>query len=221
MSMASDKKKKKQRKYSPLGLVLIVALAVLILVLNILAFSYSWFTPTSESGKGLSFNNSYKLRSEDCDFTTFKGELVTADNLSQYSGYKQGQVAYNSTALTANTSVTVPGKTIDQQTGKEVYGRVYFRTEIQNNDTRYPSVISLYHHEMPGHLYLAVTYPSNTFHYVGDTSWPDYFIIRNAYVKVKDQNDADGPGLLLVEWFVENRTSSDILIQPNLYLMYN
>ena len=87
---------------------------------------------------------------------------------------------------------------------------------------------------MPAGLYVGVTYPTNTYFYNED-AWPDFFIIRNAYVKVKDDNDADGPGLLPVEWFVENRSSTEKTIRvttgddpdtgetnvPWLYLVYN
>ena len=236
MSTVSKEKRKKlerQKKRSLITVIIILSLAVLILIINLLSFSYSWFTPSSDPGQGLSFDQNYQIRSENCTFTTFQGEVVTSTNQSQHPGYKLDQVAYSGTAIPANEVISVPA-------GE----RVYFRTEIQNNDTKYPSVVSLYHTNMPANLAVAVTYPSNTYHFVGTeadlatyfgagaTTWPDYFIIRNAYVKVKDQNDVDGPGLLPVEWFVENRSSSAVTIRVTpytsggvtdveLYLMYN
>ena len=122
--------------------------------------------------------------------------------------------------------------------GEKVPGRVYFRTNVQNTDTEHPSVISLYHHNFPADLGLGVTYPSNTY-FINDFgydngNYPDCWILRNAYVKVKDIADVDGPGLLQVDWFVENfdtvNTKSIRVTKQTLgvatpiewlYLMYN
>ncbi|MBQ9514963.1 MAG: hypothetical protein IJR57_02525 [Ruminococcus sp.] len=229
----APEKKNKNKVRSPFGILLIMSLAVIILVLNILSFSYSWFTPTAETKNGLAFDDSFNLRSENCTFKTYKGVVVTADNRAEHSGYYIDQIDYEDTALEDKYEneqwITIPANG----------GRVYFRTEIQNQDTKYPSVVSLYHHNMPANLSIAVTYPSNTF-YTTDAAYPDCFILRNAYVKVKDDNDADGPGILPVEWFLENTTSNDIKIRVTkqtvtgngysasnenpiywLYLMYN
>ena len=248
------KKKTPHRGPSHLGVILIVTLAVVILVVNVLSFSYSWFTPKQVTAKSMSFEAQSTLRSENCDFKTYQGEIVTAEmkesNATKYANYSIDQIRYDDNYIADNAVISVPKATTTTVDGKTVTtpGRVYFRTNIQNNDTKYPSVVSLYHENMPADLYCAVTYPSNTFHFVGSladiksefgntaTGWPDYFIIRNAYVKVKDMNDADGPGLLSVEWFVENRTDSDIPIRVTpythtvsgnsvtdvmMYLMYN
>ena len=246
MSKKSKKDKYSRARRAPLVLLLSVSLAVLILVLNILAFSYSWFTPSSVTAQGLDFDENYSVRSENCEFKTYQGEIVTEDmklgrngyKANDYSNYSIDQVKYSNTEITSTTPITIPRATETIENGETVTipGRVYFRTEIQNQDTHHPSVISLYHESMPPDLSVAVTYPSNTYHYVGTvqdfeawfgagtTGWPDYFIIRNAYVKVKDMNDADGPGLLPVEWFVENNDTTrdlEIEITGKLYLMYN
>lgn len=237
MSMPKKDRKKKPRQFTNRhGIVLIAALAALILIVNIVAFSYSWFTPGSDSGNSLRMDMNTKVRSENCTFETYRGTVVTEDMYNgtggyiaaDYRGYYIDQVKYDSTKIANNTAISV-----------DAHSRVYFRTQIQNHDEQYPSVVSLYHLNMPANLYVAVTYPTNTFHFVGATPYSDYFIIRNAYVKPKDENDVNGPGLLTVEWFVENRTDSaiDIKVTPDthtdlltenevidtvwLYLMYN
>lgn len=236
MSMPKKDRKKPRQFTNRHGIVLIAALAALILIVNIVAFSYSWFTPGSDSGNSLRMDMNTKVRSENCTFETYRGTVVTEDmyngtggyNAADYRGYYIDQVKYDSTKIANNTAVSV-----------SAHSRVYFRTQIQNHDEQYPSVVSLYHLNMPANLYVAVTYPTNTFHFVGAEPYSDYFIIRNAYVKPKDENDVNGPGLLTVEWFVENRTDSaiDIKVTPDthtdlltenevidtvwLYLMYN
>ena len=207
----SKKKKKNKRGFSNRhGIVLIALLAVMILVVNLVAFSYSWFTPVTVSGQGLAMEENASLRSERCTFQTFPGVLVTESNRSQYQGYYIDQVAYADDPIAENAVIVVPRATVAYDENNEeviVPGRVYFRTEIQNTDTNYPSVISLYHHEMPAELGVAITDPSNTYH-MTEEDYTDYFIVRNAYVKVKDDADVDGPGLLPVEWFVENRDTT-------------
>ena len=202
MKTKSDKQKNNQMimklGHSPAAILLVVLLAVTILVLNILSFSFSWFTPVDETKHGMEFDEKYTLRSENCTFQTFEGEKVTEDNIANHSGYYIDQIAYNSDQIEDNhTFYIAPGE------------RVYFRTVIQNQDREYPSVISLYHHRLPAKLTIAVTYPSNTY-YTPDANYDDCFILRNAYVKVRDDNDVDGPGILTVEWFVENSSSATI-----------
>ena len=259
MSTAKESKtqKKKRKLLRRRGIILIALLALMILVVNLIVFSYSWFTPTTTDGIGLAFDNSEDLdsiRSERCTFSTYRGTLVTAGNWEQNitfndvqnttyraQGYYIDQVAYGNTPIANNVEITIPKATTQEVDGEEVTvpGRVYFRTNIQNTDTEHPSVISLYHHEFPGNLGLAVTYPSNTYFFNDfgtgtNHNYPDCWILRNAYVKVKDDADIDGPGLLQVDWFVENfdtaatksirvtrqTTGVDTPIEW-LYLMYN
>ena len=244
LKQADNKKKKKSRLITTRhGVVLIALLAVLILVVNIIAFSYSWFTPKTRSGDSMALERVDSIRSERCTFSTYQGTLVTDSNWDasftvdnettsyKKQGYFIDQVVYNNAPIAENAVITIPEATIVD--GKTVPGRVYFRTNIQNTDTEHPSVISLYHHQMLRDVGVAITYPSNTYHRTEDV-YDDYFILRNAYVKAKDEADADGPGLLQVEWFVENfdtentksirvtrqTTGEDAPIEW-LYLMYN
>lgn len=230
----SKTKEKKLLLYGRRGIVVVSVLAVLILLVNIITLSYSWFEPETVDGKGLKLNDATRLRSEDCSFETFIGEV----NDTFSDGHYIDQVLFEDDPLqdqlvanASQTKVTVPAKNGDTP------GIVYFRTEIQNNSELYPSVVSLYAHSMPANLTVACTSPSNTVRMVGSTSKSDYYIVRNAFIKTKDLNDADGPGLLPVEWFLQNDTNSAIEIQitatyhmsgdtkiidtPGLYLMYN
>lgn len=246
-SNAPVRKKSKTKKAAELrrintrrGVVLIALLAVMIFVVNLIVSSYSWFTTETETGVGLALDMKSSIRSERCIFETYQGTLVTADNWETGDNYKaQGyyidQVAYNNTKIADDAVITIPKATTKTENGETVIvpGRVYFRTNIQNLDTEHPSVISLYHHQMLRDVGVAITYPSNTYHRTEDV-YDDYFILRNAYVKVRDDNDVDGPGLLPVEWFVENfdtsATKSIRVTRQNtgvespiewLYLMYN
>lgn len=255
---AKTSKKYKKKKHSPFGIVLIVALAVMILVLNVIAFSYSWFTPKTVEGKGLAFDDTIAIRSENCKFSTFIGKIVTKQDKIEdesrgsdeklFSNYSIDEVKYEDKSLrqrqldpqdSFNGYVTVPaahsetdalGNTIS------VPGRVYFKTEVQNEDTKYSSIVSMYIETMKANLKVCVTSPSNSVRRVGSEDVKDYYIIRNAFVKVKEETDADGPGLLPIEWFVENPTDSAITLQiepvevtennktftrVGLYLMYN
>lgn len=235
MSKTAKAKRRARRQFTNRhGIILIALLTVLILVVNLVVFSYSWFTPKTVEGKGLSIDETANIRSENCTFQTYQGEVVTTANQSQHHGYYLDQIDYNDTAIANNAVITIPAQTTQTIDGEtvEVPGRVYFRTEIQNQDEQYPSCVSLYHYEMPADLYVAITYPTNTYFH-NDEAYRDYFIIRNAYVKVRDMNDVDGPGMLPVEWFVENRSSTAKQIRvtlqtdgvaqaiPWLYLMYN
>lgn len=248
MSMQASSKKKKKKKNrqtaSRHGIMLIAIIAAMILVVNLVVFSYSWFKPADPvQAKGMYMDLNATIRSEKCTFETYQGTLVTDANWVsggyKAAGYYIDQVAYSNTAILKNEVITIPVATTDSETGELIPGRVYFRTNVQNTDTKHPSVISLYHHLFPGDLGLAVTYPSNTyfindFGTEADGSYPDCFILRNAYVKVKDAADVDGPGLLQVEWFVENFSTTAtksirVTLQDQgvetpiqwLYLMYN
>ena len=215
------KKKKKDRRFTNRhGIMLIALLAVTILIVNLVAYSYSWFTPEAVQGNSLSIDSTTSVRSERCTFETYQGTLVTESNWEvsstdivpgQTTTYKAqdyyiDQVAYSSSPIADNAVITIPAA--DDSSGTLIPGRVYFRTNIQNLDTSYPSIISLYHHMFPHDIAIAVTYPSNTYYLNGEDDYYDCFILRNAYVKVKDDNDVDGPGLLTVEWFVENLSTA-------------
>ena len=196
------KKKKKARRFTNRhGIMLVLLLAVAILAVNLVVYSYSWFTPGEVTGQGLQMEATETLRSELCEFSTYPGIKITTSNQSSHSDYFLDQIWYSSDPIGDNDYIDIP-----------VGERVYFLTNIQNTDTKHPSVVSLYHHEMPADLGVAITFPSNTYHQTED-DYTDYFIVRNAYVKVKDEADVDGPGLLQVEWFVENKGTSTIRIR--------
>lgn len=246
MSTAKESKKMKQKRQllRRRGVILVALLAVMILVVNLIVFSYSWFTPVSTTGVGLSLDTDSSLRSEKCTFSTYQGTLVTDSNYNssitvdgvsttyRALGYYIDQIVYDTDPIADNVEITIPRATTVN--GEKVPGRVYFRTNVQNTDTEHPSVISLYHHKFPAELGTGVTFPSNTYFINEDTDFDDCFILRNAYVKRKDEADVDGPGLLQVEWFVENfSTTSTRTIRVTkqttgvetpiewLYLMYN
>ena len=215
----SKKKKKKTRQMmTRRGVILIALIAAMILVVNMIVFSYSWFTPKTVAGDGLALDKTATIRSERCTFSTYQGTPVTdsnwettpppcgpSDKSLRAQGYFIDQVAYADNPIAEDAVIPIPKATTTTENGETVTvpGRVYFRTNIQNTDTEHPSVISLYHHQMLEDVGVAITYPSNTYHRT-EAVYDDYFILRNAYVKVKDEADVDGPGLLQVEWFVEN-----------------
>ena len=215
LSKTAKKKKLTRRQLNNRrGIALIAMLAVTILFVNLIAYSYSWFTPTTVTGVGLSLDTSSSIRSERCTFETYQGTLVTEDNWVS-GGYKaQGyfidQVAYSDTKVNDNDKVIIPRATRDDD-NEIVPARVYFCTNVQNTDTEHPSVISLYHHRFPDTLGLGVTFPSNTYFINDFGAYDDCWILRNAYVKKLDAADVDGPGLLQIEWFVENFSESQTM----------
>ena len=219
MSKTAKKKKLDRRQMNTRrGIILIAMLAAMILVVNLIVASYSWFTPTATTGVGLALDTSASIRSEKCTFETYEGVLVTDTNWEssviinnvsttyRAAGYFIDQVAYSDSKIEVNDKVIIPCATVVD--GETIPGRVYFRTNIQNTDTEHPSVISLYHHQFPDTLGLGVTYPSNTYFINDFGDYDDCFILRNAYVKKLDEADVDGPGLLQVEWFVENYSTT-------------
>lgn len=219
--MKADNKRKAKEKdvmqarVTRRGVVLISALAILILIVNIVTASFSWFTPNSVAGAGMEYKKTTYNRSEQCEFYTRSG--------MKHNDYADGhyidQMNYADLDL---TSVSInPGQT------------AYFRTSIENKDENYPSDVSMYFAsfgESGSNLTVAVTYPSNTVRTVSGVQ-TDFCLLRNAFVKRKDVNDVDGPGLLQVDWFVINNGSSAVTIKlspesnggtdANMYLMYN
>ena len=206
---AKDKRKSMKAKNQPLanrrGVVLISVLAVLILIINLITASYSWFTPKSVSGSGMQYVEAARTRSEECSFKTYLGSKVT----SYSAGHYIDQIDYKSEITSKSVAA---GKT------------EYFRTSIINSNENYASDISLYFSsfgESNCNLTVAVTYPSNTVRTVESVK-TDYCLVRNAYVKMHDQNDLEGPGLLQIDWCVKNNGSSAATVDlSNMYLMYN
>lgn len=219
MKKAKNKRSPKfelaNKRFTRRGVVLISVLAVLILLVNVITASYSWFTPKTVPGSGMQYVKDAYLRSEQCSFSTYEGWKRT-----EYStGHYKDAIEYNSSAVTSATIEA--GKT------------KYFRTSIINADTNAASDVSVFFAsfgQASCNLTVAVTYPSNTVRKVSAAE-TDYYLIRNAYVKVRDDNDVDGPGLLQVDWFVINNGSSAVTIKlgpesdggtdANMYLMYN
>ena len=210
------KKNARKRKQTFLasrrGVIMIAAIAVLVLVINIITASYSWFTPGDVDGTGMRYSYDGQARSEDCSFKTYLGTKVTESNKGSHAGYFVNQIDYEPDERTTAVSISAG----DTQ---------YFKTEIINADRYYASDISLCISQIPAaQCMFAVTYPSNTVRLInsGSTTY-DYFIVRDAYVKKNVETDVNGPGLLVIEWFVKNNHATNSLsINPsNLYLMYN
>lgn len=207
-----SKNEQMKKKITRRGVILISVLAVLILMVNIITASYSWFTPQTVNGSGMQYVDTGYIRSEQCTFKTYRGTI----NTNYSAGHYIDQIDYN----TEITSESVPaGQT------------KYFRTSIVNADKKAASDVSLYFSsfgDSGSNLTVAVTYPSNTVRTVSGEQ-TDYCLVRNAYVKVNDDNDVDGPGLLQVDWFVKNNGSSAVTINvgrmggsnANMYIMYN
>lgn len=217
--IAKDNGKSKSKKKVMLtkrrGVIIISVLAVLVLVVNIITASFSWFTPQQVQGAGMAYTEDAYLRSEQCTFSTYQG---TKRSTSQ-SGHYIDEIEYDASPI---STISVPaGQT------------KYLRTSIINADTNYASDVSVYFNSIGTascNLTLAVTFPSNTVRTISSAQ-SDYYLVRNAYVKVHDSNDVDGPGLLQIDWFVKNNGSSAVTLKlgpqseggtnANMYLMYN
>ncbi len=204
MKKKSQKDKRKVFLASRRGVIMISTIAVLVLLINLITASYSWFTPQNVNGTGLQYTFDGKPRSENCSFKTYKGTKVTDGDRQE--GEYLGQIRYDANETTGNVSVAANSVQ-------------YFKTEIVNADTQNASDVSLFIKSMPA-CTVAVTYPANSVRIVSSTT-SDYYIIRNAYVKRKDTADVNGPGLLVVEWFVKTGSSIATINLNNLYLTYN
>ncbi|MBQ9680419.1 MAG: hypothetical protein IJV48_07050 [Ruminococcus sp.] len=215
---AAKARDKKQNRATRRGVVLISVLAVMILIVNIITASFSWFAPNSVTGAGMEYKKTTYNRSEQCTFSTFEGSKLTSEQASQQEGFYADQIVY-----------TVERDYLEVGAGETAY----FRTSITNADENYPSDVSLYFAsfgESGSNLTIAETSPSNTVRTVSGQQ-TDFCLTRNAFVKRKDVNDVDGPGLLQVDWFVINNGSSAVTINlapesdggsyANMYLMYN
>lgn len=202
---SSAKQKKKRALDTRRGVVLIALLALVILVINLVSASYSWFKPQDVSNRGLEYSFTGKMRSENCEMYTYRGTLVTAAN--RQDGEYVGQIRYDTSPNIGSVNLTGGGNI------------QYFKTEIINQDTNNASDVSLYISSL-GACTLAVTYPGNTVRTFSETQ-SDLYIVRDAYVKRKDNADVNGPGKLVIEWFVKSGTSAVTVNPGNLYLLYN
>ena len=200
-----NKKEKKQQiiKTSRRGIIVIALIAVMVLLINLITASYSWFTPQSESKRGMSYGFSGLVRSENCSMTTFVGTKVTSSN--RLDGEYIDQIRYASSGTSNSGDLTLTTSTTN-----------YFRTEIINADTKNASDISLYISGLPA-CTLAVTYPGNSVRKY-TTAPGEVYLIRDAYVKRHDDADVNGPGKLVVEWFVTTGSTGGTV---NLTLVYN
>ncbi len=186
------------------GVVLIALLAVIVMVINLVSASYSWFTPQSDTKQGMKYSFDGKIRSENCTMSTYTGIKVTEAN--RKDGEYIDQLRYNANAASGTMSISA-GQTM------------YFKTEILNADTKNASDISLYIPAISGKFTLAVTYPGNTVRKFSSDQ-TDLYIVRDAYVKQKDEADVNGPGMLQIEWFITAQTATSFNVS-NLYLLYN
>lgn len=199
MSKKRDNKKKEKRLLvTRKGIALVIILALMILIVNIVTASYSWFMPLAENHNGMGYQSDTNLRSENCSFVTYAGTKQSNDSID-----------YNETVPITSSSYSINANT-----------PYYFKTKIVNADTKFSSNVSLFFESMPADTTLAVTFPSNTVRATGSSPETDFYVIRNAYVKVYVSTDADGPGLLEVEWFVKS-TANTSLDFTKMYLMYN
>ncbi len=203
--MKKDSAKIKNKKLTMRrGVVLVALLAVVILVVNLVTASYSWFTPQSDTKRGMRYSFDGKIRSENCSMSTFTGVKVTSQNRGE--GEYVDQIRYATSASSGTMSISA-GET------------KYFKTEILNADTKNASDISLYIPSIAGKFTLAVTYPGNTVRKFSSDQ-TDLYIVRDAYVKQKDEADVNGPGKLEIEWFITAQTATSFNVS-NLYLLYN
>ena len=186
------------------GVVLIALLAVLVMVINLISASYSWFTPQSDTKQGMKYSFDGKIRSENCTMSTYTGIKVTESN--RESGEYVDQLRYYTEPASGTMSISA-GQT------------KYFKTEILNADTKNASDISLYIPSITGKFTLAVTYPGNTVRKFSSNQ-TDLYIVRDAYVKQKDEADVNGPGVLEIEWFITAQTATSFNVS-DLYLLYN
>ncbi len=199
---SQSKKNQSNKRNNKFGIVLICFLAGLILVVNVITASFSWFEPEVKHGDVINLSETSWLRTEDC--------VITQNFLGSVDG--------NNHSIVYNTEI---GKTGSQSI--QPNNKAYFKTVINNNSEKYPTNISLYISEFPGGaggVNLAVTYPSNTYR-TFLSKQTDLGIIRNANVTNREKGNASS-GILEVEWFVDNKSSSTVNIDfSKLYLMYN
>ena len=215
--MSNNKQKKKKninKRFEDImkrkGMNIVLILAVLILVVSVVSLSFSWFSPGSQTGKGVGFDADIAMRSENCTIKTYMSNSINSAS--------DGKIIYAENQTTGTVTVSA---------GE----RVYFKTDIENQDSSGTNV-SLYISEIPStvggsdpgsssfsSIGLGVATPSNTYH-TYTTKQTDVYIIRNAFVHGNDGSDEEYT--TTVEWFVRNYGSSDVVIDlDKLYIMYN
>lgn len=207
--------KAKKLIISPRFALVLLILTSLVCVITIIFSTISWFTPAIDENhyKNIQLiENSVPLRSETCSFKTYPGTMLN-NGIIEYDSTPVGTGVYN-------TGLATPGNGTD---GKVKPAYMYFKTEVINSSHEYPSGVSLFFSNINEGVNIGVTYPSNSYRTVLDGEEYEFYLIRNAYVKVKVDTDVDGPGLLSIEWFVRNDSTTDNMsITPsNLYLVYN
>lgn len=202
-----DKKQKIKALMTRRGVVMIALIALVVILISAITASYSWFTPQQQKGDSMSYAFDGKARSENCSFSTFRGTKLDGSdaNHTPASGEYYNQIRYNATASTGSVSITA-GSTY------------YFKTEVINADPNNASDISLFIKSMPAGT-LSVTYPGNSVRTFASVQ-TDCYIVRDAYVKKNVATDVNGPGKLVIEWFIIPKTSTSINLN-NLYLVYN
>lgn len=198
----SNKKKSKDKSTKLLsgrrGIIIVALLAAMILIINVITLSYSWFEPQVKKGTGMNYTADLAVRSDNCSIT------------GNYLGTRgvNGKLIYSTTI--SNTQ-TIEAESI-----------MYFRTVIANNAST-PTNVSLYISTLPapvsGNAYgLGVAYPSSSYHKFSSQPDPDFYIIRNAYIAEKKNDEA---GQLKVDWFIKTGESAVTIDFTKLYLMYN
>lgn len=207
MKKKTKAQKRKLFVASRRGVIVVALIAVLVLVINLITASYSWFTPQEEAKRGMIYSFDGQMRSENCTMTHFTGKRLSSGTDTREDGQYWNQMVYETPQ---STSISVPA-------GQ----RKYFKTEIINGDSNNASDISLYISDLKN-CTLAVTYPGNSVRPIPAGQTDDVYIVRDAFVKRKDNGDVNGlPGKLEVEWFVIGGSGGTTVNLNNVYLLYN
>lgn len=181
---------------------LCILIAVLIVIISLTTMSFSWFEPDTAQGIGLKFEDTSKIRAENCEIHTFVGSKVQDANNVDF-----GKILYGDNANTTEQTITE--------------GNVgYYKTVITNNSEINDTVVSLYLASLTAAgdsttYGLGVASPTNTYRNFNTTK-ADIHIIRNAYI-----SNENGKRELSVEWFIKCGTGSVTFNPSNVYLMYN
>ncbi len=207
-------------KRNNLMILVCIVLAVLIGIIGMTTFSFSWFEPDTKEGVGLQFNDSAKLRAENCTFETFSGTLngkYLEDGETLNTNF--GIVTYSDTKLSSG-NVTVSATTSNDTTTP---GIAYYKTVITNENTDKDTVVSLYLKNFTvntgSSASIGVAVPTNSYR-TYTSAQTDLHIVRNAYISYQIQNEARA-GEIVVEWFVKCDSGSVTFNPGDLYLMYS